>query len=475
MAPTVIDYISGQRQRFMDIKRTPIAFFIAATMASGCSADSRESSTEYCRNGGFSTDYTCDQEKQVPDRKMIDVKALPSTDEVWMEGKLAEIKAWLQQEQNPSETKISQPTVAIPQGIAVRNPSATDPELMRIETMSRENNHRAAMSAVNSFLASHPDSLEGKLTKSLVLNNMGQFDEAEALLKNTIARHPNSPELYNNLAVLYSEQGDYGRAIETLLKAFSTHPTYAQVHQNLRELYATVASQAYSRALDLNENKNAPQLVMLRRTSDNNAPVLNYQPSALVSSDTQLAAATASIKAKPIAQPVIAMAQPTIKAAVVQKPVPAKPVVVQSQPTKPVSVTTQTSPTIVEASTPVSTSASMDTNKLVQEAVSHVNNWASAWAEQNVEGYLRAYVAGYQPLDGLSNQAWQSQRHQRLTKPTFIKVKLNNISTSIINANTAKVTFNQTYQSNTYNDTSKKQILLSRVNNSWRIKEERSL
>ncbi|WP_177201158.1 tetratricopeptide repeat protein [Neptunomonas qingdaonensis] len=453
----------------MDIKRTPIALIIAATVTSGCSADGRESSTEYCRNGGFSTDYTCEQSQQVPDRKMIDVKALPSTDEAWMEGKLAEIKAWLQQEHSPSDTKGGQAATVTPQGIAVRNPSATDPELMRIETMSRENNHRAAMSAVNSFLAANPDSLEGKLTKSLVLNNMGQFDEAEALLKNTIGRYPNSPELYNNLAVLYSEQGDYGRAIETLLKAFSTHPTYAQVHQNLRELYATVASQAYSRALDLNENKNAPKLVMLRRTSDNNAPVLNYQPSVLVTDDAQLAAATAAsttLKAPTIAkstiQPVTAMAQATTPTA----PAVEKPVVVKPQNTQAV---------IVEASTPTPKAAPIDTKILVQEAVSHVNNWASAWANQNVEGYLNAYIPDFQPLNGLSNRAWQAQRQQRLTKPTFIKVKLRNINTTLINADTAKVTFKQTYQSNTFKDTSKKQILLTRINNAWRIKEERSL
>lgn len=469
MTPTVSDYNSGQRQRFMDIKRTPIAFFIAATIATGSSADSRESSTEYCRNGGFSTDYTCDQNNQIPDRKMIDITALPSTDEAWMEGKLAEIKAWLQQEQSPSTTEGSQPATVASQGIAVRNPSATDPELMRIETMSRENNHRAAMSAVNSFLASNPDSLEGKLTKSLVLNNMGQFDEAEALLKNTIARYPNSPELYNNLAVLYSEQGDYGRAIETLLKAFSTHPTYAQVHQNLRELYATVASQAYSRALDLNENKNTPKLVMLRRTSDNNAPVVNYQPSALISNDAQLAAATAIIKtpviAKPMIQPVVAMTQPTAKTTVIEKSVVVKPA----------AMIAKTSPVIVEASIPAPKTAPADTKKLAAQAIKHVNTWASAWANQNIEGYLNAYITGFQPLNGLSNQAWQAQRHQRLTKPTFIKVQLNNISTSIINANTAKVTFSQIYQSNTFNDTSKKQVLLTRVNNAWRIKEERSL
>lgn len=462
----------------MDIKLTPIALFIAASMATtGCSADSREANnSEYCRNGGFSTDYTCDQDKQVPDKKMINVRALPSTDEAWMEGKLAEIKAWLQQEQGPSastKTLANQSSLTTQKTLAVRSPSATDPELMRIETMSREKNHRAAMSAINSFLATHPNSLEGKLTKSLVLNNMGQFKEAEALLKNTIARYPSSPELYNNLAVLYSGQGDYGKAIETLLQAFSTHPTYAQVHQNLRELYATVASQAYNRALDLNETNTAPQLVMLRRTSNNNAPELNYQPSAILASNT-----ITSTKKAPVSQPTVALVQPTPKKPIVTKPAISKPVIKIPKQPKPVIAKVAVKPTkklvVVEASTPAKTKP-INTNQLAKEAASHVTNWATAWSEQNVSGYLNAYTTGYRPLNGLTNKSWKSQRNQRLTKPTFIKVKLGNIRTSIINASTAKVTFKQSYQSNTFKDSSTKQVMLTRVNNAWKIKEERSL
>ncbi|SIS91292.1 tetratricopeptide repeat protein [Neptunomonas antarctica] len=388
----------------MDLKRTFIALFFAATITTGCSINSPESSNaEFCSNGGLSTEYTCVQEKQSPDRKIIDAKALSSTDEVWMQGKLAEIKTWLQQEQMAPDERTSipaRPSVAASQGIAVRNPSSTDPELMRIEAMSEQGKHRAAMSAVNSFQSTHPDSLEGILTKSLVLNTMGQFDEAEALLKNAIVRHPSSPEVYNNLAVLYAEQGNYGLAIETLLKAFSTHPTYAQVHQNLRELYATVAAQAYSRTLNLNEKKSDNQLVMLRRTANNNAPQLNYQAASL---------------------------------------------------------------------------ATTEASQLINEAVNHVNNWASNWSAQNVEGYLNAYISGYQPLNSQSNKAWQAQRHQDLTKPSFIKVKLTNIKTSNINTETAQVRFDQALQSNILNSVSKKQLILQRVNNEWRIKEEHSL
>ena len=472
----------------MDIKRTPLALFLAATITTGCNAESNgNNNSEYCRNGGSATDYTCDENAQKPDKELIDARALASTDEAWMQSKLAEIKAWLQQEQSegtsaPSTTVKSSP----PSGLAVRNPAATDPELMRIEAMSNQGNHRGAMSAVNSYMASRPDALEGLLTKSLVLSNMGQDKEAEALLKNTIARYPASPEAYNNLAVLYAGQNDYGRAIETLLQAFSTNPTYAQVHQNLRELYATVASQAYTRALDLNEqNANAPKLVMLRRTSDNNLPQINYQPAALDTTSSTLVLADSN-KVKESAPKTVASA-----ITMVSKPTPApaviEPEVVQSQPIviasksepedkeTPQVVATPQPPAVPKVPVQKEPAPTVPEHILVKEAVKHVDSWASAWSSQNTEGYLNAYSNDFRPSNGLSHSTWAKQRKQRLTKPTFIEVKIEDLRTRIINKTTANVSFKQIYKSNTYSDVTNKQLTLTRINNQWRITEERSL
>ncbi|MBT3147078.1 tetratricopeptide repeat protein [Neptunomonas phycophila] len=471
----------------MDIKRTPLAIILAATMATGCSASNRDDSRQsYCRNGGSTTDYTCDQEKQIPDRELIGSKSLPSTDEAWMQSKLAEIKTWLQQEKTDSNGDVSSTQKPANARISVRDPSATDPELMRIEAMSRKGDHRAAMSAVNSFLANNPENLEGQLTKSLVLNNMGRLDEAESLLKSAINRYPTSPEVYNNLAVLYAEQGDYGQAIETLLQAFSTHPTYAQVHQNLRELYATVASQAYSRALDLNQQTNSPQLVMLRRTSDVNSPDLGYQ-AASISTQASLSEndkAVASNQPKPAAveKPVIKPAA-TVEAKPIEKPVviaavkpEVKPETIKPEPPKveppKAAVVKAPEPVIVEASTKADEPS---TPQLVREAVAHVNAWAKAWAAQDIDGYLNSYTNNYRPSTKLSHNGWVAQRKDRLAKPTFIKVELANVKTTILDSKTAKVTFNQSYQSNTYKDQTNKQLTLTRINGQWLIVKEQSL
>ena len=66
--------------------------------------------------------------------------------------------------------------------------------------------------------------------------------------------YPELPEPYNNLAVLYAGQGDYDKARKALEMAIRTHPSYAVAHENLGDIYATLASQAYDKALQLDNN-----------------------------------------------------------------------------------------------------------------------------------------------------------------------------------------------------------------------------
>ena len=456
----------------MDIKPTRIALLISLALAGTYSHSAEQT---YCNDNSGACDKALEQG--------VSAKSLASTDEAWMNGKLREIKAWLHQEkgtgtateQLPSPTDLKSAIPASSQ-ISVRDPQAEDPELMRIEALSQAGNHRGAMSAINSFLANNPDSLEGQLTKSLVLNKMGQHKEAEALLKTSIRNNPNSPELYNNLAVLYAEQGNHGKAIETLLKAFSTHPTYAQVHQNLRELYATVASQAYNRALDIKDETETPNLVMLRRAADSTPKPLNYEPAAVAMQPAQVATAPKT----------------TVATAAVVKPAPvAKPEVIK-QPAAPVKPVTTVEPAVVEVTkpvtkTPVNTVTAAPTKtqapkpdtalevQRIREAIAAVRSWASAWEQQNVDGYLDAYADGYRPGNGLSHQAWRAQRKQRLNKPSFIKVELSAVTARIEGDSTAVVSFNQAYRSNTYRDNTRKQITLKQSPTGWKIIKEASL
>jgi len=103
-----------------------------------------------------------------------------------------------------------------------------------------------------------------------------------------------------------------------------------------------------------------------------------------------------------------------------------------------------------------------------------VKSWASAWGQKNVEAYLAHYSSKFQTPRKISMSAWKKQRHQRLGKPAFIKIDIQDIKQKTINDSRARVVFTQKYQSNTYRDQVVKTLDLQWENGSWAIKKETS-
>ncbi|MGB1237650.1 MAG: tetratricopeptide repeat protein [Pseudomonadales bacterium] len=485
----------------MDIKRTKLAALIAATLATGCSASKLDAPTpaqEFCQNGGKNSQYSCAE--QAPALALNGASVENPNTEAWMNSKLSDIKSWLKTiKENPEAANSpGNPSAAM----TVRNPAATNPGLVRIERMTQQGDHRGALASVNSFLADNPENLEAELTKGLVLINMGRPQEAEALLRNSISRHPTSPELYNNLAVIYSNRGDYGKAIETLLLAFSTHPSYAQVNENLREVYASVASLAYNRALDLDaSSKITPQLVVLRRTASPTLPVV---------ASTSLSASVAAVAAPPASNPKPAPAKAVVASAppAAAKPKPAAPAKAE-QPAKPVSGGTSIALALPKledpapakpvkevklkpATKPAKSTASVvrldkkptpkpkptavkTADSATTAAVKAVKRWSWTWSSQNVNAYLGSYIEGYTPKAGVSHKQWRETRTSRLTRPSFIKIKLAKISTKKISSSQVDVTFHQSYSADTYKDQTNKRLTLKKVGSRWLISKERNI
>ena len=105
----------------------------------------------------------------------------------------------------------------------------------------------------------------------------------------------------------------------------------------------------------------------------------------------------------------------------------------------------------------------------------HLKSWAKAWSEQNVQAYVRSYVAGYKPNDGVSHKQWVQTRTNRLTNPDFIKVALSDIDVVMLSDSRAEATFSQSYRSDRYRDVARKRISLMRRSSGWKIVQEGSL
>ncbi len=116
------------------------------------------------------------------------------------------------------------------------------------------------------FLASHPRDARMRFLKGLALTEQGQLTEAIALFTQLTEDFPELPEPYNNLAVVYSKQGRYEQARRSLEAAIRVYPGNATAYENLGDVYAKLASQAYSRAQQIDAGNAAVglKLAMIR-------------------------------------------------------------------------------------------------------------------------------------------------------------------------------------------------------------------
>ncbi len=197
-----------------------------------------------------------------------------------------------------------------------------------------------------------PKDARGRFLKGLILAEQNKPNDAIKIFTELTQEFPELPEPYNNLAVLYASQGQYDKARSALEMAIRTHPSYATAHENLGDIYAKMASQAYDKALQL-DKANAALQTKLNLIKDlfSNSPRLP-KVTAIKPDTTKVAVATPSPKQpEPASKPAGKTAEPVAKP--VRIPEPAKPA------------------------------------RNEDEVLKAVNQWARAWSENDVAGYLR--------------------------------------------------------------------------------------
>ncbi|MGY8813114.1 MAG: L,D-transpeptidase Cds6 family protein [Gammaproteobacteria bacterium] len=101
-----------------------------------------------------------------------------------------------------------------------------------------------------------------------------------------------------------------------------------------------------------------------------------------------------------------------------------------------------------------------------------IHDWAKAWSQQDVNEYLSYYADDYRPASGASHDAWRKTRKNRITRPTFVDVKISNVSIKVLDTNQAVVTFQQGYRADHYQDEVNKTFNLKRSQDKWRIVRE---
>ncbi len=312
-----------------------------------------------------------------------------------------------------------------------------------VNQLLRAGKFAEAIGRADQFLAAKPRDAQMRFLKGVIQTEAAKPQDAIATFSKLTEDYPELPEPYNNLAVLYAGQSQFDKARAALEMAIRTNPSYATAHENLGDVYAKLASQAYSKALQLDGgNVGVPPKLGLIRSI--------FAPDAKGQRPT-----AAAVAAAPSPAP----------APVATTPAVSTPTKTATTPVAPPAAATASPSSAPAAPYPGTSSAS---DKDVESAV---RTWAAAWSSKDMSGYLAAYGRDFDPPGSQARKAWEDDRRARITGKSRINVKLTDLTVNVTGTK-AVAKFKQDYSADNLNVNSRKTLELVRAGDRWVIVRE---
>lgn len=323
--------------------------------------------------------------------------------------------------------------------------SAQADEIEDANSLFKQGQRSQALDKINGYLANKPKDARARFLKGLILTEQGKTADAIRIFSALTGDYPDLPEPYNNLAVLYAGQGQYDKAKILLEKAISTHPSYATAHENLGDIYAKMASQAYDRALQLDQSNTATQtkLAMIQNLFASGAP------------GKESPARIAPVSNRTETAPVIAEAT-------------------QSQSEQPASAAVVIESRTEAKSEPVAAPERVVKKESSKEVEETVMAWAAAWSARDTDKYLSFYADDFKTPDGETRAAWETIRRDRVGSPKYIQVAIRIMTIQFTDSAHATVKFRQSYRASHLKTSGNKTLLMVKSGNKWLIQEEHS-
>lgn len=296
----------------------------------------------------------------------------------------------------------------------------------------------------------------------------GQKEAARSTYFDALRQYPDSVVAHNNLAVLFAAEGDLVQAREQLNQALKTSPAYEAVHENMSRIYASMARNSYGKALQLQEETAPVRLKALGDAAQLSVVVTPVNAPATLPVPEKTLAINAPA-GEPLAVPSAPLVDPVSPAVAPDPTAGSQPdVVALNSPANQI-VLAKLEKNDMRPATPVSDPSACPTPQ------QFLDLWASAWSKQNVKKYLSFYAPNYFSERSPSRASWEDQRRERLTKPGFIEVELNDFVVKVESDQRVEVQMVQSYKSDNYQDKTRKLMRLERRDSSWQIADERTL
>ena len=300
-------------------------------------------------------------------------------------------------------------------------------EYADVNVLVRSGKLAEAQAKADQYLAGKPRDPQMRFIKGVIQTEAGKSADAIITFTQITQEYPELPEPYNNLAVLYASQSQFDKARAALEMAIRTNPSYATAHENLGDVYAKLASQAYSKALQLDGANTGvqPKLALIRTLFAPDAK--GQKPGASPQSSGPMTAAP--VAKAPAATPALAAAP---------------------------------------AAAPVAPVSGSGAEKDVEAAV---RSWATAWAAKDMSGYLNSYGKEFDPPGGKGRKSWEEDRRSRIVGKSSISVKVSDLAVSV-NGSKALAKFRQAYSADSLNISSRKTLELVKSGDRWVIVRE---
>jgi len=353
----------------------------------------------------------------------------------------------------------------------VTTPSIPSEQLVKLKNAQQNivsKEYTQAIDLVNSVLDEYPMLASAQIIRAQALAQMGNLDEAiksyQSLLKSEVKPALHRPEIYNNLATLYAKQGKLELARQTLEDGIATNEQYKTLYENLSAIYVEMARGAYSKALQLGVQAKTVQLKTLQPTTMQLASIeppqriVKVKQAAVDNNINEKQNTTDVALLNKIEKVASVKMEQTKKPEVVVEPAAAKKTIIKTPKIK----------------TGFAKKQVPEINK--DEVITALHGWAAAWSAQAVDLYLSFYGEDFKPVK-LSKKVWAVQRRIRLSKPRWVNVRLNdfNVKVESNHKDKAIVQVVQDYRADNYQDKTKKQFVMKRTIDGWRILSEKSL
>ncbi len=250
--------------------------------------------------------------------------------------------------------------------------------------------------------------------QALVHSKSQQWEKAEAIYRDLLSRHQSWPEPKNNLAIVLLNTSRIDEARQVFEQAVSALPSFRIAHQNRSKLFDYMASQAYDKALGLEQLRLLPEMQLIE-SLQSNVQVLEKNVNVDVEKQAQ---------AKPVIQDEVHD---------IEKPI------------------------------------------LRQVISQQLQQWASAWSEGDSESYLKHYSPQFKPdVENQNVEQWKYSRRVRLSLASGVQVSIDKLMLFIEpTGQHALIEFVQDYRSKTYSDRVLKQLFMQKQHNKWLILSER--